>query len=433
MFLFPLLDVPDAGTGGGAQNDDTDDLSRDLADLSDDTTDGEDDGEESGEEEGEKKEKKEKKEEDEEEEVDEEEEEKEDDEEKEDEEDEEKEKKGKKEVERDESGRPTVKAIKAKYPDLFKDFPELKHAFFTLPRYQELFADPDQAQEAYEKATEFDQMESAIVDKGDPSIIIKTLAENNPKALKKMIASFPDAVRTNFEDGYLALTTPIIEELLYHAFNHGTKTSNKNLALAARHLANFVFANGGEIPDISQRKKSEPSEAERQLQLERAQNAQDKFLSAVRDIMPSVESSLEGFLNNKLDSLTPFERKSVVRETRVEVDAKLKADTAFQSSLQRLWDRAKLENYSDASKERIKNAWLSRAKQTALQIRNRLRQEALDARSGKGDKTEEKEGKKRTFPAQGGQNRLGGRHKVLDPKKIDWRTTSDMDILEGKG
>ena len=431
MFIKLLLFFEKPGDTGGGESE----LSRDLADLDDDKGDEEKDGD--PDEKDEKKEEKEEGEDEEDEgEGEEEEELEEEGEKKEEEEEEEEEEEGKKkkvakEVERDVNGRPTVKAIKAKYPDLFKDFPELKHAFFTLPRYQELFADPDQAQEAYEKAGEFDKMESSIVDKGDPSLLIKTLAENNPRALKKMIASFPDSVRTNFEDGYIALTTPIIEELLYHAFQHGTKTNNKNLSLAARHLSNFVFANGGEILDVSQRKKSEPSEAEKQLEVERAQNSRDKFENAVKAIMPPVESALDGFLNNKLEGLTPFERKAVVRETRAEVDDKLKKDSAFQSTLTRLWDRAKLENYSDASKERIKTAWLSRAKQAALPIRSRLRQEALDARSGEGNKSERTEGRKRTFPT-GGQNRFGGREKVLDPRKIDWHKTSDMDIINGK-
>src|SRR5215471_2136527 len=63
-----------------------------------------------------------------------------------DEEDSEREAKGKSEPE--EKGPVTIKAIKAKYPNLFKDFPQLKAAFFTAPKFLEVFADPESAKEA---------------------------------------------------------------------------------------------------------------------------------------------------------------------------------------------------------------------------------------------------------------------------------------------
>jgi hypothetical protein len=97
------------------------------------------------------------------------------------------------------SGRPTIKDIKSfgdgKYKDLFKDFPDLRKAYFQVGAFQEVFADPQEAQAASSKAAEFDVLEQSLVDEGDPTTLLKTLSENNPKALKKIVGNFATSLR----------------------------------------------------------------------------------------------------------------------------------------------------------------------------------------------------------------------------------------------
>ena len=331
----------------------------------------------------------------------------------------------------------TFSDIKKKYPNIFKEFPQLRSALFLAPKYQEIFSDPESAAEAAGKSQEYDVLEESLSGRGDPGPLLNTLAENNPKALKKIAENFGEALRTASPDDYTTLTTPIIEELLFHASRHANKVGDKNLLLASRHLANYVFANGGEIPDISRRSaKPQPSEAERQLQQERAGYAAREENRALVDISKDAHSELGKVITAKLDGLSDFEKKAIIKETRLEVDRTLKADRAFQNSITALWKRAADSNYSDDSKSRIKRAWLDRAKLVAPAIRNRLRQEALDARNpsrgnrGEADREKPAEGqKKRSFPSGGG-NRGESRSGFADPKKIDWNKTSDMDILK---
>jgi hypothetical protein len=352
---------------------------------------------------------------------------------------------GDKEEERPSYARPPIKAIKEKYPNFFKEFPQLKSAFFQYPQYAELFSDVDSAREAVEKATEFDNLENTLVYNGDSKFLLSTLQENNPKALKKIVSGLASAVREVDQQAYIDLSTPIIEELLYHAAAHGSKIGNKNLQLAARHMANFVFANGGEIPDISKRasKDKGPSEAEIQLNEERAIHAQEKFDIAIDDLVKAINPEINVILNHKLDGLTSFERKQIIKESRIEVDRILQNDKGFQNQIRNLWKRASEQNYSNESKSRIKRAWLDRAKLVASSVRNRLKQEALVAKKAPGarvskEESEEKpkikfkvDTQKRSFPERGGKTPSGqGQRRVLDPKKIDWRKTSDRDILD---
>ena len=334
-----------------------------------------------------------------------------------------------------------IRAVKEKYPNFFKDFPQLKAAFFGYPQFMEVFADIDSAREAASKAVEYDNLEASLVDKGDAKYFLNTLNENNPKALKKLLSGFSDTLKGIDQQAYLDLSTPIIEELLYHAAAHGSKVGNKNLSLAARHLANFVFANGGDIPDITKRGgEKKPSEAEVQLQTEREQYANEKFRGALEDVINLINPDMNAILNNKLEGLSPFEKKQIVKESRTEINRILENDKGFQAQLRNLWKRASETGYSSESKSRIKRAGLDRAKLIAPSVRNRLRQEALTAKTPGKKASGEVEGetkvkfkvtdKKKTFPERGGKTPSGTTRRVLDPKQIDWRNTTDKDILD---
>jgi len=334
------------------------------------------------------------------------------------------------EIERDADGRVTFKAINTKYPGIFKDVPELKAAFFQLPKYQEIFADPETAADAKSKADEYDVIESTLVNQANPEFLIKTIGENAPKALVKLMKAFPAALQKGeYEEAYRALANPIVEDLLYHAQNYGNRTKDKNLFLAARHIANFLWANGGEVPDITKREKAkEPSEAERQLHTERQQHQQERFSGAIQSIGSECASSVNSILANKLDGLTPFEKRMLVREAKTELDATLNKDKTLQNTLKSLWSKAREDGYSPASKERIKNAWLSRAKAVAPGIRNRLKDEAIGGRRPGTEGDAGQRQRKRTFSSQGGRATRSS-SRVVDPSKIDWKKTSDADIL----
>jgi hypothetical protein len=444
--IFQLyFDAPDGGSGGGGGEGDGSELSQDLADLESEPGGGEGDegdggegegegdeepkprrrrvqtpsegdegeGEDAGEEEEEEPEAEVEEEGDEHEETDD-------------------EKATREAAEAAAGGRPTIKAIKAKYPDIFKDFPQLKNAMFVAEKFQEVFPDPESAIEANAKAITYDELENSLVGKADPKYLLQMLEKNTPKQLKTMLGKFSSSVRDVAPDIYTSLTTPILEEMLYYADQHGGKTGNKNLQLAAKHLANFIFSNGGQIPDITKRleKPTAESDAEKELKSERAKYAREKFQAAAGSIETACTTRLDKVLTNKLDGLSAFEVKALVREARHEVNEKLENNKIFQQQLSRLWKQAETDGYSPKSLARIENAWLAGAMEVAPAVRNRLKLEALGEQGPAKGAQSDKNGKKRTFKGGAG----GGRGKApsngfQDPRKIDWKKTSDLDII----
>jgi len=338
-------------------------------------------------------------------------------------------------------GKPSLKQIKAEFPGIFKKFPDLKVAYFRDQEFSKAFPTPEDAAQASQKADNYDLLESTLV-QGSPDLLMKELSENNPKAFKEVALNWLPKLREIDEKLFISATEPVLEELIFLAFKHGEKTGDKNLAMSARHLANFIFANGGEIPDIAKKQNKEPNPAEVQLQQERAQWAQTRYQEADGEIFNFVTRSLDQTIRQGLDpagTMPERMKASIVQDVINEMNAQLAKDPVHARRMQGLWKRAAGDAYSRASKESIVNTYLSGARPLLRDLRNRIRSEYLGSSpsrkvpNGKDEKLASIPQKKKPF--EGSSKRVDSRREratVLDPKKIDYARTSDMDILSGK-
>jgi len=354
------------------------------------------------------------------------------------EEDEEDEEEGEEEgEERPTTGRPSIGEIKKEFPGVFKRFPTLKSSLFRDEEFSKSFATPEEAAEASVKAENYDQLENSLVS-GDPELLMKELHENNPRAFTQVVGNWLPQLRAIDEQAYITATEPVIEELIYLAFRHAEKIQDKNLAMSARHLANFVFANGGEIPDIAAKAQKGPNPAEIQLQRERQEWATTRLKEADQEIFGRVTRTLDQTIRQGLDPsgmMTERMKSSIVTDVINEMNKTLLQDQVHGRRMAALWKRAGLDSYSRQSKESIVNTYLSGAKPLLRDLRNRIRAEYLGSSKKRGvpdEKLASQPQKKRPF--EGSSRRVDVRRErstVLDPKKIDYSRTSDADILSG--
>ncbi len=335
------------------------------------------------------------------------------------------------------AGRPSIKAIKKEFPEVFKKFPILKSSLFRDAEFSKSFANPEEAAEASVKAENYDTLEASLVS-GTPELLMKELHENNPRAFEKVVENWLPQLRALDEKAYISATEPILEELIFLAFRHAEKVGDQNLAMSARHLANFVFANGGEIPDIGKKGQKAPNPAELQLQKEREQWTQTRFKEADSEIYSRVTRSLDQVIRQGIDptgNMTERMKASIVTDVINEANALLVRDQVHGRRMSALWKRAHQDAYSRQSKESIVNTYLSGVKPLLHNLRNRIRAEYLGQRKREtpDEKLVRTPPKKRPF--EGSSRRVDVRREraaVLDPKKIDYARTSDADILSGK-
>jgi hypothetical protein len=336
-------------------------------------------------------------------------------------------------------GRTSIGDVKKEFPGIFKKFPELKASFFRDAEFSKILGSPEEAQIASQKAENYDLLESSLV-QGNPQLLMKELSQNNPRAFKDVITNWLPQLQAIDNKLYIQATEPVIEELIYLAFKHAEKVGDKNLAMSARHLANFVFANGGDIPDLTAKHRKEPNPAEEELQNERRAWAETRYKEADGEVFNRVIRSLDQTIRQGLDpsgTMTERMKASIVKDVINEINQLLVKDPVHGRRMSGLWKRASTDSYSRQSKESIVSTYLSGARPLVRELRNRIRAEYLSSPSKKRGEKDEKlvEQPVRKRPFEGSSKRVDQRREravVLDPRKIDYSRTSDMDILSDK-
>ncbi len=343
-------------------------------------------------------------------------------------------------------GRPTLTDVKAKYPKIFKEFPDLREVLFREGEFSKRFGTVEEADDAAVKAGSFSTIEAALLG-GDSSPIIEQLGANAPEALASVVDNFLPTVLKHSQDLYLRATMPVIEQFLHTAYTHGKNVGDANLMRSAQHAANFIFGKP-EIPDPARRNQPRgPHPAEQKLEQERKQWADTRFRETSSEISQGIDQELEADILKGLDpdkKLSQRQRSSLIKEIKDEIDATLGKDEAFKRQMRSLWQRAETAGYPRDQRASIKSAFLARAKALVPSVRTKLRGEwfgqAEKGRPAVGKpavREEAPQGKpelgKKRFVAEAGRPAAGsGPKRPPNPKDVDYSRTSDLDLIEGR-
>jgi hypothetical protein len=349
-----------------------------------------------------------------------------------------------KEEEKDEEevfqGRPTLTDVKAKYPKIFKEFPELREVLFREQKFSEAFGSVEEAQEASSKVQNFDTIEAALM-AGDSTPILEQLGANAPDALNAMVENFLPQLAAKSQDLYIKATIPVIEQFLSAGYEYGKQTNNANLMRSMQHAANYIFGKF-DIPDPSRRgRPAGPHPAEQRLEHERKVWAHTRFQEASSEVSTEIDHELETEILKGLDpdkKMSDRQRNSLIKNIKDEIDATLSKDEGFRRQMRGLWQRASTANYTKDQRASIKSAFLARAKALVPGVRGRLRAEWFGEKSMKktGTKPNGKDelsslGKKRFSQVSGGSS-SGKATKPPSSRDVDFSKTSDMDLIEGR-
>jgi hypothetical protein len=341
-------------------------------------------------------------------------------------------------------GRPTLTDIKTKYPKIFKEFPELREVLFREQELSKSFGSIEEAQESAAKSQNFDVIEAALLT-GDSRPIIDQLATNAPESLERVVENFLPSILQKSQDLYIKATTPIIEQFIHAAYEHGKRLGDANLMKSMQHASLFIFGDPG-IRDPTTRRASGPHPAEAQLQEERRTWSQQRFSEASQEVSTEIDRELQRDIENGLDpdkKLSERQRSRLIADIKDEIDAQLQRDEAFKRQMGTLWKRAGGANYPKDQRASIKSAFLARAKPLVPSVRSKLKAEWFGVRSktgslGQGERQRNPQGqftqsppKKRQFPESGGVAHTRGT-RPPSPKEVDYNRTSDMDLIEGK-
>jgi hypothetical protein len=336
--------------------------------------------------------------------------------------------------------RPTFNSIARKFPEFFKTFPEFKDMMAREAEYAKRFPTVESADEAFEKASEFDSISDSLAD-GNMRGILDTVASVSESALSSVAEKFLPELMQRDQSLYLRAITPSLAIVVNQLYKHGISKGDRNIQNAALIASEWIF--DSEDYATGAKRVPNPLEAERDPERLKLQKEKDTFLntklSTLRDSVVSVaETKLyakidEGLKN--LSGLNEFTRKTIRQSIYDEVGQRLQGDKAHMKLMDSIWGRARREGYGDPQwKTRLVTAYLARALHLVPSVRAKVVGQALEHR-----KASVKQGMQQSKPIkvtsqQSGQPRAQAVTNRLptDPKMIDRRKTTDLDILNGK-
>lgn len=337
--------------------------------------------------------------------------------------------------------RPTVREITTKYPNFFKDFPDMRHMLFREQKYTEIFPTIDDATEAADRAESFDHL-ADLVNSGkreDFTEFLRGVGEENQDSLKSMVANFTPALYSVNRDLYFQMTTPIVESFIRNIYREGVNTGNDNLKNSALHAAQWAFGDTGfatgekqsQPIKVEEKKIDEEFEREkREFYNERYQSLRSSVdLEAVRKLTVDVRNGLDpnGVFSDVIVDL-------LVKDIIDKVGDSLEQDEQHMRTMNSIWKRARKAGFSTIWKDRLVTTYLSRARAVMPAIRAQLRDAAFKGQSASNSNKEKLAGKSANRKEVHGQGPTSVERKngPVDAKKVDWRRTSDVDFLSDR-
>ena len=332
--------------------------------------------------------------------------------------------------------RPSLKAITEVYPDFFKKFPSLRDMYFREAEYSKLFPTIDEAKEAQENNAAFQNIREDIFS-GTGERFLQAVKSQNPETLQRFASTILGTLVKVDQNSFWAAANPLVEDICKSMYKKGITEGNESLANSAKYLSYYFF---GEA-DIAEGKRT--TIQQQQPQTDVSKERQDWENQKQLEFRGVIEKDLRGQLvdlitgtdaktgHSKLDPddvLSPFIRNTIIDRVIADIGSTLQADKSHINYMDSLWTRARQNGRTDTDKSRIIAAFLARARSLAPSLRSKYVSEAM------GRKVRDVNQKRVKLASVDGRSPQNGRvasngSRGYSPKSIDYRKTSDYDIL----
>lgn len=293
---------------------------------------------------------------------------------------------------------PKRKEILAAFPDLFKKFPSLERSMYREQKYSELLPTIKDAEIAVEKASILDQYDKEVMG-GSTETLLSTVRDTDKEAFARIVDNYLPTLYKVDQHSYYHTIGNVIKHTIVSMVTAGKEQNSEELSEAAAVLNNFIFGttkfthpqnlSKDEVTNDDKEKEERISRREKDF-LER------QYTSARDDLGTRVDNILKSSVDKAIDpneSMTDFVKKVATREVLEGLEDLVSRDTRFRNIYDRLWERAFENDFSRESMDKIKSAYLSKAKTLLPLLIKRARNEALKGSKRTNDDTDSKDRK----------------------------------------
>ena len=327
------------------------------------------------------------------------------------------------------------KDIKAKYPDLFKDFPQLRHTFFHEKEYRELYPTVEDAKEAAEDANSYRGLQEAF--NGGAPGLAQILQSFDDESFTEFVGNILPTLREVNSNAYYAAISPQLAQFTQSLYQTGVHGDNENLKNAGLLAAQYFFGDEKVASGERQVEGAVPKKRDNSVERERAEFHNEKYVTFHNDVASECNTQLMASIVDGIDprGVMSKDMKELLAEKVIkEINNSLSSSKYHMGIMNSLWQKASQNGFPGTSKSRITSTYLTRAKEVMPGIRSKIRAAALGLR--KKESKEEPNGiKGRVEPRSnvgGRSNQNTSNRKNVDASKIDWSKTTDLDYINGR-
>jgi hypothetical protein len=325
--------------------------------------------------------------------------------------------------------------ILSKYPKLFKDFPYLEKAYYREQQFTEVFPTIQDARTSAEKARILDNLDQQVMN-GNISSVLQAAKTENQEAFLKIADNYLPALRQVDQQAYYHVLGNVIKDTIVTMVREGRALGDQGAPLqaAANILNQFVFGSQNFTPPTTLSKQSDPREQsrEQQYQQQEQQRAYQAFESVREELQTKADNVLTATIDGNIDprgSMTDYVKQHAVKEAHEKLEDLLSKDKQFRGLLDRLWERAHERGYDKDSQDKIKSAYLSKAKTLLPTVIKKARNDALKGLGRRVDSDEvEEERSVRKNPITPGRSTAPSSGKYRKASDIP-RGMSTLDVL----
>lgn len=315
---------------------------------------------------------------------------------------------------------------RAEYKELFKKHPDIEANYFAAKEYQQHFASPKEAAEAAEKVEFMDEVIATSI-KGDPTMIIQTLAEVDQEGFARFALSFLPTLNEMAPKLVNRIIQPAIVNMLASVAKVAESRGDKDLLLAVRYIHNEVFGSD-DVPQaikVGKFIKDDKEIKEKELELER--KAGDAFYESVSGLLePIIEAKIVEHLTQR-SGISPELRETVVEKTKKILYEVLGANKSHTATMKTLYKAAKANGFSMEYKKRVARLVLDEALEIIPDLARKVENRVVG--NVKVPK-ETKENRDEALVHNNGNSSTRGNRKEFNVDDIDTNRTSLRTMLD---
>lgn len=287
---------------------------------------------------------------------------------------------------------PTRAELKKAYPDIFKKFKALDHIIHREHAFAEIFPTVNDAKQAKESLGDFSRIQEELYN-GNLEGILQSVHKESPKSYSKIADNILETLIKIDPNSHLGVTQRVSKTILNYINSSATASLKRNpedrnaqqLQIAAELIHQALYDTTEITPYASAKKEPEENPELENLRKERQSFEQQRFTSAFQSVASRTKNLLETAVTRDIDPkgiLPPYVKSKVISDTMDELDRQLSSDNRFRGVIEKLWAKAKEDNYSDKALNNIRTALKEKAKTVLPGIMRAKRGEAMKGLSG---------------------------------------------------